>query len=242
MQVVILVGGKGERLRPLTDNIPKPMVEVADKPFLEHLIILLKNNGINKVLFLAGYLGDVIKDYFGNGSKWDMNIEYSFEDKPMGTGGALRLAKEMIDEEFFLLFGDSYLPIDYRRMASEFMRGTEKVMLSVYDNKEDTNVPFNIILDKGANVVADYRKAKDNPPDFNYCDAGVLIVRKSVINLINENKPVSLEEVIYPRMIAENQLGFYISEDRFYDIGTVERLVKFEQYILKDHDYYKNSV
>lgn len=232
MQAVILVGGKGERLRPFTDNIPKPMVEVTGIPFLEHLIMLLKANGINKFLFLAGYLGNIIKDYFGNGEKWDIEINYSFEDEPLGTGGALKLAREQLYDEFFLLFGDSYLSINYGRMASDFKKDNKKVMLAVYDNADNTDVPFNIMLDKSRKTVAVYRKAKDNPPSFNYCDAGVLIVKRDVVELIGNSTPVSFEEEIYPRLIADKELGYYISECRFYDIGTIDRLKKFERYIL----------
>ena len=234
MQAVVLAGGKGERLEPLTNNIPKPMVEVAGKPFLEHLLILLKKNGISKFLFLAGYLGHIIKDYFGNGNKWDVGIEYSFENKPIGTGGALYLAKEKLDETFFLLFGDSYLPINYRQMASEYMKHNKKVMLAAYDNIEDTDVPFNIILDKTLKIILAYKKGKNNPPAFNYCDAGVLIVKRDLVKLIGDKTPISFEEVIYPRLITEKELGYYISECRFYDIGTIEMLKSFEQYILKN--------
>lgn len=234
MQVVILVGGMGERLKPLTNNVPKPMVEVAGKPFLEHLLIFLKKNGISKFLFLAGYLGHIIKDYFGNGNKWDVEIEYSFENKPIGTGGALRLAKEKLNETFFLLFGDSYLPINYRQMASKYISSKKKVMLAVYDNTDDTDVPFNIRLDKDKKVVATYKKGGNNPPTFNYCDAGVLIVNREVVKLIGNKTPISFEKAIYPRLIAEKELGYYIAECRFYDIGTIERLKTFEEYILKN--------
>ncbi len=239
MQAVILVGGKGERLRPFTENIPKPMVEVAGIPFLEHLINLLKANGIIKFLFLTGYRGDIIKNYFGNGSRWDVEIDYSFEDKPLGTGGALKLAREKLNDEFYLLFGDSYLPIDYKKIAAKFEKDNSKVILAVYDNTENTGVPFNIMLDNNREIVSVYKKAKDNPPSFNYCDAGVLIVNKNVLGLISDKIPVSFEEEVYPRLIEDNNLGYYISESRFYDIGTVKRLEAFEQYILNVHLYLK---
>ena len=234
MQAVILLGGKGERLKPLTDSVPKPMVKVAGKPFLEHLVLLLRKNGLKKLLFLAGYLGHVIKDYFGNGSKWNVEIDYSFEDKPIGTGGALSLAKEKLNETFFVLFGDSYLPINYKQMVSKYINNRKKIMLAVYDNADDTDVPFNIRLDKGKKVVAIYKKGKNNPPAFNYCDAGVLIVNKSAVELIGDKTPISFEELVYPRLISEKELGYYIAKCRFYDIGTIERLKTFEEYILKN--------
>ena len=232
-QAVILAGGRGERLRPFTDNIPKPMVEIASRPFLEHLILLLKENGIERFIFLVGYLGNKIKDHFGNGSKWNVEIDYSFEDEPKGTGGALNLAKEKLNENFFLLFGDSYLPIDYKQMALAFMSNKKKVMLAVYDNAENTDVPFNIMLNKSLGIISVYNKKKDNPPTFNYCDAGVLIVNRNVVNLIGEETPISFEETIYPCLIDEKELVFYIAECKFYDIGTIERLESFKRYIMR---------
>lgn len=230
-QAAILVGGRGERLRPLTDNIPKPMVEVSGKPFLEHLILLLKENGITSLLFLAGYLGNKIKDYFGDGSTWNVKIDYSFEEKPIGTGGAIRLAKDKLERQFFLLFGDSYLPINYNKMANEFKKSKKKAMLAVYDNADNTDVPFNIMVDKSKGLIQVYNKRKDNPPGFNYCDAGVIIVDKQVVSLIEEGEFVSFEESIYPHLITKDELGYYKAEYRFYDIGTIQRLKVFEQYI-----------
>lgn len=232
-QAVILVGGRGVRLRPLTAKVPKPMVLAAGKPFLEHLILLLKRNGIKRYLLLAGFLGRCIEEYFGNGHKWGVDIAYSFESSPIGTGGALRLGRDKLEEDFFLLFGDSYLPIDYKKMANDFIESKKVASLSVYDNSEDTEVPFNVRLGKNKRIVTVYNKRKDNPASFNYCDAGVIAVDKVVIDLINKEVPNSFEESIYPRLIAEEGLGCHIAENRFYDIGTIERLKTFEQYIVE---------
>lgn len=232
-QAVVLVGGKGERLRPFTENIPKPMVEVCGKPFLEYLLFLLKDNGIRRLLFLAGYLGGKIKAHFGDGSKWGVKIDYSFEEKFMGTGGALELARDKLESEFFLLFGDSYLPINYIKMADEYANSRKKAMLAIYDNKEDTGVPFNVTIDKSKKIISVYNKGKGNLQGFTYCDAGVVAVNKEVINQIGDKMPISFEETIYPELIAKGELGYYIAENRFYDIGTIERLKDFEKYILE---------
>lgn len=230
-QAVVLVGGRGERLRPLTDSIPKPMIPVCAKPFLEHLIILLKDNGIKRFLFLTGYLGDKIKSYFNEGNKWGVRIDYSFEKKPLGTGGALRVAGDKLEDKFFLLFGDSYLPIDYKEMSDCFVVSKKKVILTVYDNFDDTGVPFNVRLDKARGVVAAYNKRKNNPKNFDYCDAGVIAVDKEVVRSIKNKNPISFEESIYPLLIKEGELGYYVAKNRFYDIGTIERLKLFERYI-----------
>lgn len=230
-QAVILVGGRGERLRPLTDNIAKPMVVVNGKPFLEHLILLLKNNGIKNFLFLVGYLGDTVKSYFNDGNKWGVSIDYSFESEPLGTGGALRLAGDKLEDKFILLFGDSYLPIDYKRMFDSFKISKKKAFLAVYDNSNNTQVPFNVKLNKAQGVVSAYNKIEGSMKNFDYCDAGAVAVDKEAIKLITDKDPVSFEESIYPILIKQGELGYYIAENRFYDIGTIERLKVFENYI-----------
>lgn len=231
-QAAILLGGKGERLKPFTDNTPKPMIKACGKPFLEYLVVFLKGNGIRKLLFLVGYLGDKIKAYFGDGSKWGVEIDYSFEEKFMGTGGALQLAKNKLENEFFLLFGDSYLPIDYKKIAYQYSRSKKMAMLAIYDNKEDTKVPFNLAVGKSKKIITYYNKKEANFHGLNYCDAGVVVVSKEVLNLIGEKTPISFEEAIYPALIAKGELGYYIAENRFYDIGTFERLRDFKKYIV----------
>jgi NDP-sugar pyrophosphorylase family protein len=182
---------------------------------------------------LVGYLGDKIKNYFNDGYKWGISIDYSFEEEPLGTGGALRLAEDKLDKKFFLLFGDSYLPIDYKEMSNCFVVSKNKVILAVYDNFDNSGVSFNIRLDKTRRVVTTYNKRKDNPKNFNYCDAGVIAVEKEVVRLIKNKNPISFEESIYPFLIKEGDLGYYVAQTRFYDIGTIERLKLFERYILE---------
>jgi len=131
----------------------------------------------------------------------------------------------------FLLY--SYLPIDYKRMASDFIKSMKKVSLSIYDNSDDTDVPFNVMLDQSKRTVAEYNKNKANPPGYLYCDAGVIALDRQAVELIEGENPVSFEESVYPRLIADDELGCYIAERRFYDIGTMERLKDFEQYILE---------
>src|SRR3989338_1997571 len=113
MQTVILAGGRGTRLSPITNMIPKPMVTVKDKPFLEYLLLMLKRNSLEKILLCVGYLGEKIEVYFGDGRRLGMEIKYSYEKEPLGTAGGLKLAENLLEEEFLVLYGDSYLDIDY---------------------------------------------------------------------------------------------------------------------------------
>src|ERR1700741_848440 len=115
MPALILAGGLATRLRPLTETIPKALIEVAGQPFLWHQLQLLKRNGISRVVLLVGHLGEAIQDRFGDGAKLGMSLEYSFDGPTLlGTGGAIRRALALLPEQFFVLYGDSYLPCDYR--------------------------------------------------------------------------------------------------------------------------------
>src|SRR3989338_8230350 len=114
MQAVILCGGEGKRLAPLTKKIPKPMVVINNKPFLEHQIIYLRNQGINDFVFCVGYKWNYIFNYFGDGSRLKVKINYSVEKNLIGTGGAIKLAKNYLEHYFLVIYGDSFLPINYK--------------------------------------------------------------------------------------------------------------------------------
>jgi NDP-sugar pyrophosphorylase family protein len=215
LQVVILAGGLGTRLAPLTLTGPKPMVPVAGKPYLEHQIELLKAQGVKDIVLLTGYLGEQVEDYFGDGAKWGVSIRYSREHQPLGTGGALRLALHLLEDSFLLLYGDSYLPIRYKEPWRHLHAMGAGGVVVVYGNTADTTVRNNIRLDDQGYVQI---YEKDSPRD----------------------RPVSLEKEIFPSLIATHQFAAFITDRRFYDIGTPERLQVIEEYLSNDH--YANAV
>jgi mannose-1-phosphate guanylyltransferase len=233
MQAVILAGGLGTRLWPLTQTLPKPMVHVAGVPYLEHQLRLLRRQAISDVVLLTGYLGDQIESYFGDGSRLDMLIRYSREHEPLGTGGALRDARPMLADTFLLIYGDSYLPIDYRSAYKRLLASRAEGLVVVYDNRqEDTSVKNNIALDD-AQYVTVYEK--DSSLQLPYVEAGVLALHKSCLDLIPPAGVVSLEKEIFPLLIKKRQLAAYITRQRFYDIGTPERLKLIEDLLAHDH-------
>src|SRR6266571_2872724 len=123
--VAILAGGLATRLRPITEKIPKSLVAVAGRPFLAHQIELLRDQGLRRLVLCVGYLGEMIQREFGDGSKWGVRLEYSFDgDQLLGTGGALRKALPLLGEKFFVLYGDSYLPIEFNPVAKFFQKRT----------------------------------------------------------------------------------------------------------------------
>jgi NDP-sugar pyrophosphorylase family protein len=230
MQAVILAGGLGTRLRPVTQEIPKPMVRVNGVPYLEHQLRLLAKQGIRSVVLLTGYLGDQIEEYFGDGQRLGMKISYSREETPLGTGGALRMARALLHERFLLIYGDSLLPMNYETVLDRLTQSGATGLVVVYDNRYgDTSVANNIALDRNG-FVARYEKRVPADPSLTHVEAGVLAFRREVVDLIPEGV-VSLEQQVFPALIARSALIGLETRERFYDIGTPERLRVIEQFL-----------
>jgi NDP-sugar pyrophosphorylase family protein len=233
MQAVILAGGLGTRLWPLTKTVPKPMVPVAGVPYLEHQVRLLQRQQITDLVILNGVLGEQIEDYFGDGRRFGVSIRYSREPEPLGTGGALRQARALLAESFVLIYGDSYLPIEYPAVHEHLVRSAALGLMVVYDNRlADTSVKNNVDVDENG-LVKLYEKDSGRP--LSYVEAGVLAFRDSCLDLIPGTGAVSLEKEIFPLLIARRQLAAYVTTQRFYDIGTPERLKVIEQLLAHDH-------
>lgn len=227
MQAVILAGGLGTRLFPLTKTVPKPMVPVAGVPYLEHQLRELRRQGIGDIVLLTGYLGEQIEDYFGDGTNFGLRIRYSRESSPLGTGGALREAAALLEPQFMLIYGDSYLPLAYVEVFRRLADSTAEGLVVVYDNRrEDTSVKNNIALDESGYVT---RYDKDQAAGLEYVEAGVLAFRREVIERMPAHGAVSLEKEIFPQLIRARSLIAFPTLQRFYDIGTPERLQVIEQ-------------
>lgn len=230
MQAVILAGGLGTRLKLVTQQVPKVMVPVNGKPFLLHLLELLESQGINDVILCIGYKGEQIKNFFGDGNRFGLRICYSEEEgELLGTGGALKQAQGLLDRHFFVINGDTYLPISYGDIESYFTRCGKKALMVVYDNKEDTSVKNNVELN-GNLIVIRYEKGKSDP-DLMHVEAGVLVLSREALDFIEKVHSVSLEAGLYPILIKQRELAAYITKQRFYDIGTPAQLETFEEYL-----------
>jgi mannose-1-phosphate guanylyltransferase len=224
MQAVIMTGGLGTRLRPLTRNIPKGLVEVGGRPFLEHLILYLSRYGIDDILLCTGYLGDQIKSYFEDGSSFGVRINYSQEDHPLGTGGALRPALSKIQDIFFLINGDTFLPIEYNRMLDSFEDSSALMMLAVFKAEKG---------DSRANLRVEGREEITGlqGEGLSYIDAGVRLVRKEIMSCFPPDEVFSLEDDLYPRLIETGKIIAWPVEELYFDIGTPERIKVFEEYL-----------
>src|SRR5258708_32108776 len=185
MQAAILAGGLGTRMRPITETIPKPMIAVAGKPFLQHQLELLRGAGIERTLLLVAYLGEQIQEYFGDGAKFGCKVSYSFEPLPLGTGGALKNAEAQLQDEFVLVNGDTDLAIDYRALMKQFAEVNCSALIVAYEKPATVSkeIPANILPNNlGVNshgLVTAYRKR--NPDGLSHIDAGVIVLKKQIL-------------------------------------------------------------
>ena len=187
MQAFVLAGGEGTRLQPLTLLTNKVMIRINGKPFLEYLLLLLKKNGITDIVLSIGYLGSQVKNYFNNGSYWGLNIQYSFEQIPLGTGGALRLADDLLEDEFFFVNGDTYLDIDYDKMERKFRSGNKPMMMAVCKAEKS-----NCIITEN-NDLREY--SRSGLPET-YIDAGVWLLRRKLFSLFPDDTKFMIEDHI----------------------------------------------
>lgn len=223
--VAVLAGGLATRLRPITEKIPKSLIPVAGKPFLAHQLELLRARGICRAVLCVGYLGEMIQREFGDGSAFGLRLDYTFDGpKLLGTGGALRRALPLLGKEFFVLYGDSYLPVEYRPIAEFFRRSGKLGCMTVYRNegRYDTS---NVVFRDGSVVVYD---KKNRLPEMRHIDYGLSLFQATVFNAYPADKPFDLAEVM-GKLVREKQLAGYEVHERFYEIGSPAGLTELEK-------------
>ena len=221
MQAVILAGGIGSRLRPITDSIPKPMVRVGGKPFLEHLLKYGASQGVDEFVLCIGHLAEKIMTYFGDGSNRGLSIVYSEETEPLGTAGALKNALQLLEDRFLVLYGDTWLPVSYMDIINELEASdADAVMTVAPSDRASPNARF-----EGTLIVA-YDKL-GRLPKLNAVDAGILALRRKILE--TPTRETSLELDIYPRLISNRRLLAHQTFSSFVDIGTLEGLARAEE-------------
>jgi D-sedoheptulose 7-phosphate isomerase len=225
--VALLAGGLATRLRPITEKIPKALVDVAGRPFIDWQLDLLAENGIRHVVMCLGYLGEMVRDHCGDGSSRGMRLDYSFDgEKLMGTGGALLRARHLLGDAFWVMYGDSYMDIDYRAVHDTFAKSDALGLMTVLKNgnKWDTS---NVIFEE--RVLVRYDK-KNRTPEMQYIDYGVALLRAEVLDRIPVDRPYDLAE-LYTELVAERKMIGYEVAERFYEIGTPESLEEARRYL-----------
>ena len=224
ISVAILAGGMATRLRPITEKIPKSLVPVAGKPFLTHQLELLHARGIRHAVLCVGHLGEMIQRDYGN-EALGIKLDYSFDGaKLLGTGGAIKRALPMLGPEFFGLYGDSYLPIEYRPIAEFFHRSGKLGCMTVYRNegKYDTS---NVLFADGDIKVYD-KKLK--LPEMRHIDYGLSLFKAAAFEGYAADQAFDLAEVM-GKLVREKQLAGYEVTERFYEIGSPSGLAELDQ-------------
>jgi NDP-sugar pyrophosphorylase family protein len=225
--VALLAGGLATRLHPITETIPKALVEVAGRPFIEHQLALLRRNGIRTVVLCLGYLGEQIQARLGDGAAYGIQLRYSFDgQRLLGTGGALRRAAPLLGQVFWVLYGDSYLDIDYRAVLDRFARHAAVGLMTVLHN-DDRWDRSNVVFRDGRLLRYD-KHARS--PDMAYIDYGAALLRREALERIPAGQPYDLAD-LYSLLVAEGHMIGYEVTQRFYEIGSHEGLAETQAYL-----------
>jgi D-glycero-D-manno-heptose 1,7-bisphosphate phosphatase len=211
--VAVLCGGLGTRLGELTRNVPKPMVLVGGTPWLERVLGAFAERGLRDFVLLTGHLHEVIESHFGDGERFGWRIRYSRESEPAGTGGALRLARDLLGERFILTYGDVYRRFDYDRFVQKHGRNC----LAVYPRVTIGNAEV-----EGGKVVRFDKRA----PELPWIDAGFSLMDESTLDLLPASGPCSFEEIVYATLARQGDLDAEIVGLDFFDIGTFDELAR----------------
>ena len=227
--VAILAGGLATRLRPITETIPKSLIQVAGKPFICHQLDYLRQQGINSVVLCIGFLGEMIQEIVGDGSRWNIHVSY-LSDGPalLGTGGALRQALPLLGEHFFILYGDSYLPINFSDVEKTYATSGKKGLMTVLKNQnrwDKSNVEFD------AGQIAEYNKTVIRP-QMHYIDYGLGILQSTVLQAYPAGQSFDLSKVYNDLSLAGELAGYEVFE-RFYEIGSHQGIADTHAYLLE---------
>lgn len=227
IKAVIMAGGKGTRIASVTnDEIPKPMLLIGDKPILEHQIDALKKNGILDIVIVIGHLGEKISEYFGDGKKFGVNIQYieESEEKPLGTAGSLYYLKDKTDDDFVLIFGDVFLDVDFKKMVEFHKDHKATVTLLTHPNSH----PFDsdlVVVGAGDEVEGFDSKENDRSGyDYqNIVNSGIYVLAPKALDVINEPVKLSIEKDVICQFIDSGEVFSYHSTEYVKDMGTPER-------------------
>jgi NDP-sugar pyrophosphorylase family protein len=224
--VLILAGGLGTRLKTLTGDLPKSLVPVHRRPFIQYQLGLLSREGVNDVVICVGHRSEPLIEYVGDGQEFGLNVQYAHDgDKLLGTGGAVLRASELVGSPFAVLYGDSYLDFEWAPVYKAFVQSGKKALMTVFNN-DNAFIPSNILFRDGQ--IVEYNK--DEPhKDMHHVDFGLSIFSREAFAQ-EPGSAFDLSEVVQ-RLIAEHQLAGYETQQRFYEVGTPEGVMELEEYL-----------
>jgi NDP-sugar pyrophosphorylase family protein len=228
LPVVILAGGLGTRVQHLGENLPKALLDINGEPFLAHQLRLLRANGIRHVVLCIGHLAQQIEDFTGDGAKFGMKIEFSYDGpKLLGTAGAIRKALPKLSDAFFVLYGDSYLTCDFKAVQESFLSSDKKALMTVLKNEgrwDQSNVEF----ENG--TIRVYDKTLNSAP-MQHIDYGLGVFKREVFEALSENEKFDLAQV-YQALLAQGELAAFEVPERFYEIGSPRGLDELRSFLL----------
>jgi NDP-sugar pyrophosphorylase family protein len=225
--VAILAGGLGTRLGELTKAIPKALIEVNGEPFIAHQLRLLRRNGVDRVVLCVSHLGEAIRSFVRDGSAFDLRVDYSYDGPVLlGTAGAIRQAQPLLGEQFFILYGDSYLPCDYAAVANSFQASGKSGLMTVFRNEgrwDSSNVEYS------DGQIAAYDK-KNRTPRMEFIDYGLGLLRAEALARIPDGQPFDLAQ-LYQDLLHDDELAAFEVKMRFYEIGSREGIQDLSNYL-----------
>ena len=217
---IIVAGGLGTRLRPLTETTPKPLLPIHGKPIIEHIIRNLRKHGINKIIISTGYKSNQVQEYFGDGSSLGVSISYSFETEPLGTGGAVKLASKQVAKPFFLLWGDNLMDIDLSKMKGEFLENQVPIIMTLTHRQDVEN--FGVAKLDNHKIITFVEKPKREEAPSTLINAGAFIIDPLCLSLLPEGNS-SLEKDCFEKLAPLGKIAAYIHQGQWFPTDTLEK-------------------
>ena len=221
MKAVILAGGLGTRLRPLTYKKPKPMLPLGGKPMLEHLIRWIKKNNVKEIVLCTSYLHKTIENYFGNGKKFGVSIEYAISKKPLATAGQLKTAEKLVDDTFVCVYGDSIFDFNLKGMIREHKKKKSFITMSLYEYK--TNLKYGVIETNKTGKVSAWHEKPEIRAKINM---GCYVMEPEVLSFIPKRKEYGMDDVIKRALARRKKVGSITTKKGFIDVGNMESYEK----------------
>jgi mannose-1-phosphate guanylyltransferase len=225
MQAVILVGGEGTRLRPLTSTVPKPVMPLVDRPFMAYMLEWLRGHGVEDVVFSMGYLSTAVRNVLGDGDAYGLRLRYVEEPEPRGTAGALKFAESLLDERFFMLNGDVLTDMDLSAQMAQHEQTGARGTLALVPVDDPSSYGLVELEDDGS-VRAFVEKPPADQITTNLISAGAYILERDVVDLIPADQNVSIEREVWPELVGDGLYGFAHPGAYWLDIGTPERYLQ----------------
>jgi len=225
LQALILAGGEGTRLRPLTSTIPKPVVPLVDRPFISYMLEWLRSHGVDDIILGCGFMADAVRSVLGDGSARAIRLRYLEEPRPLGTGGALKFAEELLDDRFFMLNGDVLTDIDLTAQLEQHERTGARATLALYP-VEDPSAYGLVRCNPDDSVREFIEKPGLDELDTNLISAGAYILERDILDGIPPaGTNVSIEREVFPRLVGNGLFG-YVANGYWLDIGTPDRYLQ----------------